>query len=312
MATIEVFEYDVAGGPGIPSTPEHLGFAFALACSAMGLPLPENQLFDLIRLEIDLVSQLVDCAEVGPLRLRPAFAHASLHLKRLGSEAIGIAATAALAHLRHGWVASAGWPKDLDLPPLNVGPRLDLVFPLVGGDVGAEARGRSKGRQALTRTTEQTQRLAHVEDWGQFHNSKSFMAWAWATPQGTRVDHFDPGEPRRVLDVDVRVEDMRRQATRLFASAREADVDMVQTGRGAARGEWITPRNTGMEVFVGAMEPDVAAESARRAAVEPGREPLVRALLGPVAQVGPLLVATRPVRSGIALADLVGQVSSDD
>lgn len=296
-------------GPGADAGDYSISLAFTLAATAMGAPLGDPLKYNIIRLETDLVAQLVDCPDVGPLRRRPAFDKASLHLRRLCSEAIGLAAAALLAHELHQWDPAVGWPLDLDQSPLLAGQRPDLRFLVPGGQVDAEARGRGKGRRLYTVDMDaQAPKLASLAAWSAAHNTKTFMSWAWANTKGTRVDYFDPGEPRDVVSRSDFVAQLRREAEELDRSARNFDAQLHETRLGPVRGEWLRPPNLDRDVFVGVLDPAVLPLERvvdETAPIRRGAQWRRARTNDSAAQIGPIATAVRPRDSEIPLGDML-------
>jgi len=130
--------------------------------------------------------------------------------------------------------------------------------------------------------------MASLEAW-QRANTKVFMAWAWISRSGTRVDHFDPGEVREVVDEASLAAALARQARDAYSSAREDSLDLTSTERGQVVGDWTTDAGSREEVFVGVVEPDaVPTRTDRRISSTESstRNPTF-------AQVGPIVVAIR-------------------
>ncbi len=315
--TVEEFVPDpmvVNGWSHTSTSASGIGLAYLLAATAMGSPVGLPLKFELIRLEVDLVDRLVDCPVNGALRLRAEGTHASLHLRRLASEAIGVSTAALLAHLRHGWNPLAGWPVDVDLPPVGAGIRPDLIFPIGQVQVAGEGRGRSQGRQVRRVTQSQKHKLAGLSQWSLCHNNmKVFMSWAWSNFATTRVDYFDPGEPSEVVPRSELIGSMRRQSEQLYVAARESGASSHRLRQVPVLGDWLTgPGRADQEIFLGVAEPEeidyeTATESTPRDPSKGSRETSA-IFMEPVAQVGPLVTAVRPRGSDRGLAVLADDV----
>lgn len=296
-------------GPGAPTGTRPVGLAFALACTGMGLPLAAPLRYEVIEAQVELVSKLVECPVAGPLRRRPEFQSASLNVRRLCSESVGLATAAALAYYEHGWVPANGWPHDLDLPPVVPGARPDLLFAVAGGQVAAEARGRSQGRRSHNPTTEQLDKLAGIAAWSAANGGiKTFMSWSWVTTHTTRTDYFDPGEPVFLVDEESLQANLRRRCRLLRESARRLDLDEHLVGDERILGAWIRPARREFEFFVGVRDPDAVRliPSASQ-----GPDPADRVTASMVARagavVGVIVTATRTLGEPIDVTDLVGE-----
>lgn len=289
--------------------PVQMDLAFLLASNIMGLPLQVPLKFELLNLHIDLVTRLIDAPPVGLLRRVPEFANASLSLRRFCSEAVGTSVAAALAHLLHGWLPANGWPVDLDLNP-GAGPRPDIEFPVPGGQVVAEARGRSQGRQILVATKEQGDRMLDLAAWTAANAGvKLFMAWAWITTQATRVDYFDPGRPVRLHDDEAVERSIRSRAAHLEAAARAFELPEADIPGRRIVGRWLSQPASGVDVFLGIERADAfVVDLHADARQDEHGEPISSssALTGPASQVGPVVIGVRETgEERIQIADLI-------
>jgi len=297
-----------AGGWGLGAATgsRSIGLAFALACTGMGLPLAPPLRYEVIEAQVELVSKLIECPSAGPLRRRPEFRWASLNVRRLCSESVGLAVAAALAHYEHGWTAANGWPYDLDLPPVFRGARPDLLFTVPGGQVAAEARGRSQSRRATTATAEQLEKLDGLAGWSAAHGGmKTFMAWSWVTAHSTRTDYFDPGEPQALVDDEDLERNLRRRCRLIRESARQLDLEEHRVGDERVLGAWIRPALREFEFFLGVRDPDAvhlvrAADNARVPRTGSSAE-----LNATGAIVGAIVTAIKPVGEPADIAELV-------
>jgi hypothetical protein len=267
VGTIRVVDFTPTGKPGgwqsASTSIEDIGLPFALGAIALGMPKERPLNYELVRLEVDLISRLIDCTPGRPLRRRSRFGNVARRLRSLSSEAIGLAATAHLAGVRHGWESRYGWPQDFDasLIPLTNGVRPDLLFPTAEGDIAGEARCRSQSRRTLEPATDEITRIAKLDSWAQENGTKVFMAWAWTGIHHSRVDHFDPEPPQELIDPDVLTRALIAQAEVLRASAVAANTPVVD-GLGIdieIHGAWLQPVGIDMDVFLGVLEPDVVA-----------------------------------------------------
>ncbi len=153
---------------------------------------------------------------LGPLAAAGHLPHLSSGLKRFASESVGLAAAAAFAEQWHRWIPELGWPADLDLNAAPGAARPDLLFPVPGGQIAAECRGRTGSRQTLRPSPLQTDRMDSLNPC-QIAHTKVFMAWAWIGPGSTRIEYFDPGSIRVVVDDDVLADSIARSPGRCTA-----------------------------------------------------------------------------------------------
>jgi hypothetical protein len=289
---------------GTPTGNLPIGLAFTLACTGMGLPIAAPLRYEVLEAQVELVSKLVECPPTGPLRRHDHFRHASLNVRRLCSESVGLAIAAALAYYEHGWTLAHGWPRDLDLPPLTTGARPDLLFAVPGGQVAAEARGRSQARHVYTVTADQLRKLHGIERWSAANgNIKTFMAWSWITTDSTRTDYFDPGEPRVLVDSETLEANLRERCRRLRQSARQLELAEHRIGDENVLGEWIRPARRDFEFFLGVRDPDaieIGPATTQRPSADTETSPD-----GPGAVVGAIITAVRPLGKPVNVADLV-------
>lgn len=298
MGTFDLVEFqpDAAadhGWRGIQMGALQIELPFLLAASGLGSQIGRPLQFQIIRLQVDLVTQLVHCPTRNrQMRARPHLMHASASLKRLAAESVGLASAAALAEQIHGWNPLLGWPTDLDLL-LRAGIRADLLFPRAHDEIAAEARGRTRGRRTLVCHQEQANRMAILLPWAHGYPTRFFMAWAWITQHGTRVDHFlDMNQPQVVRGPEAMAATLSEQSRAAYDSAAEAEIPAVRINDIQARGLWTAPSGTDLEVFVGVIEPDAVptwpAEPTAHVAID---QPL--STRAESCRIGPVLTAVR-------------------
>lgn len=301
--------------------PDHLGgwqcyasgsldvpLPFYLAATGLGAPAPNRQLlFRTLRLQIDVVSQLFECPSGRGQGARAGqnFTSASAGLKRFTSESVGLAVTAALAELRHQWHPVLGWPVDLDLL-LQVGMRPDLLFTVPGGHVMAESRGRSGStRWRPGSTSDQRRRISDLQN--EYPNTKTFMAWASFEEFDSRVDYFDPGEVRPIVDSGALEELLSSEARTAFDDALQSETARVESPLGPVLGDWTLAVGQ-EEIFIGLMNPDGLALQRQEPSSIHRRQPTGD---DSFAQIGPVVVLARPRSSDRRASDLLATFLAD-
>lgn len=179
-------------------------------------------------------------------------------MRALVSESVGIGVSAAVIHWKaKGWAGLDLVHVDavIDDHPELLGAfdpvsgqfrrrmRPDLLFPVPGGQLAVESKGRSLSRvpQSAPNKDERPAigRLAAWANYPARQPTSWSVVWTWLGETETQVDLFDPGEAANVVPPASLERAISNRASRLFSSAPSADEAGVGDGDVVLRGSWI-------------------------------------------------------------------------